>query len=105
MDGVPTSARHLVPLPAAASDGWSLAATSVRDLYATRGRRRGEVGGDFAGEAERLGVATAQVHADLAEAFGTLRARPEAIRELAEQMFRRLDMAIAAVPELAATRT
>ena len=85
----------------AASDGWSLAATSVRDLYASAGTRAAEAGGDFAGEAERLGVATAQVHADLAAAFGTSELEPEAIRELAEQMFRRLDLTIAAVPELA----
>jgi len=85
----------------AASDGWSLAATSVRDLYATEEPRAAEAGGDFAGEAERLGVATAQVHQDLAEAFGRSELDPEAIRELAEQMYRRLDMAIAAVPELA----
>ncbi len=78
----------------AASDGWSLAATSVRDLYATEDARAAEAGGDFAGEAERLGVATAQVHRDLADAFG-------AIRELAEQMYRRLDMATATVSELA----
>jgi maltokinase len=85
----------------AASDGWSLAATSVRDLYAAAGTRAAEAGGDFAGEAERLGIATAQVHADLADAFGTCQLEPEAIRELAEQMFRRLDLTIAAVPELA----
>jgi maltokinase len=85
----------------AASDGWALAATSVRDLYAASVSSPGEAGGDFAGEAERLGVATAQVHADLAEAFGTSELEPEAVRELAEQMFRRLDMAMAAVPELA----
>src|SRR6266496_1296244 len=85
----------------AASDGWSLAATSVRDLYASDGARAAEAGGDFAGEAERLGVATAQVHADLAEAFGTSELDPEAIRELAEQMFLRLAAATAAVPELA----
>jgi len=84
----------------AASDGWSLAATSVRDLYATEDGRAAEAGGDFAGEAERLGVATAQVHQDLAEAFGRSELDPEAIRELAEQMYRRLDLAIAAVPEL-----
>ena len=59
------------------------------------------VGGDFAGEAERLGVATAQVHADLADAFGTDEVQPDAIRDMAEQMFRRLDLAIAAVPEMA----
>jgi len=85
----------------AASDGWSLAATSVRDLYATAGPQAAEAGGDFAGEAERLGIATAQVHADLAQAFGTSELDPEAIRDLAEQMFRRLDLATAAVPELA----
>jgi maltokinase len=85
----------------AASDGWSLAATSVRDLYASEGARAAEAGGDFAGEAERLGVASAQVHRDLADAFGRSELEPEAIRELAEQMYRRLDMAVAAVPELA----
>jgi maltokinase len=73
----------------------------VRDLYATEGVRAAEAGGDFAGEAERLGVATAQVHQDLAEAFGRSELEPEAIRELAEQMYRRLDIATAAVPELA----
>jgi maltokinase len=90
----------------AAADGWALAATSVRDLYAVvldaaGVGLAGEAGGDFAGEAERLGIATAQVHQDLADAFGSSELQPEAIRELAEQMFRRLDMAIAAVPDLA----
>ncbi len=85
----------------AASDGWSLAATSVRDLYATEGARAAEAGGDFAGEAERLGAATARVHQDLACAFGRSELEPEAIRELAEQMYRRLDMAAATVPALA----
>ena len=85
----------------AASDGWSLAATSVRDLYAATGTRAAEAGGDFAGEAGRLGVATAQVHADLADAFGSSELEPEALRELAEQMFRRLDLAVATVPEVA----
>lgn len=104
----------------AASDGWSLAAASVRDLYATvlsgpmassarsdrvdgpidQPGQAGRAGGDFAPEAERLGVATAQVHADLAAAFGTSELEPDAIRDMAEQMYRRLDLAVAAVPEL-----
>jgi maltokinase len=107
IDGATTVLAILSRYLRAASDGWSLAATSVRDLYAaavagggTAGAAAAEAGGDFAGEAERLGVATAQVHADLAEAFGTSELEPEALRELAEQMFRRLDMAVAAVPEL-----
>jgi len=102
MDGATTVLAILSRYLRAASDGWSLAATSVRDLYATEGARAGEVGGDFAGEAERLGAATAQIHRDLADAFGRSELAPEATRELAEQMFRRLDIAIAAVPELAA---
>jgi maltokinase len=105
MDGAPAVLAILSRYLRAAADGWSLAATSVRDLYALALSSSGfgssdEAGGDFAGEAERLGVATAQVHRDLADAFGTSELEPEAIRELAEQMFRRLDMAIAAVPEL-----
>jgi maltokinase len=105
IDGATTVLAILSRYLRAASDGWSLAATSVRDLYALAlgangAGAAGEAGGDFAGEAERLGIATAQVHADLAEAFGTSELEPDALRELAEQMFRRLDMAIAAVPEL-----
>ena len=41
------------------------------------------------------------MHQDLAEAFGPAELEPEALRDLAEQMYRRLDLATAAVPELA----
>jgi maltokinase len=99
--GVTTVLAILSRYLRAASDGWSMAATSVRDLYATAGTPAALAGGDFAGEAERLGIATAQVHADLAAAFGTSELDADAIRELAEQMDRRLDIAVAAVPELA----
>jgi maltokinase len=103
MDGAITVLAILSRYLRAASDGWSLAATSVRDLYATEeGTRAAEAGGDFEGEAERLGVASAQVHRDLADAFGQSELDPEAIRELAEQMYRRLELTAATVPELAA---
>jgi len=101
IDGTSTVLAILSRYLRAASDGWALAATSVRDLYASEeGTRAAEAGGDFAPEAERLGAATAQVHRDLAEAFGQSELEPEAVRELAEQMYRRLDMAVATVPEL-----
>ena len=101
IDGASTVLAILSRYLRAASDGWALAATSVRDLYASEeGTRAAEAGGDFAPEAERLGAATAQVHRDLAEAFGQSELEPEAVRELAEQMYRRLDMAVATVPEL-----
>ena len=101
LDGGPGHPGHPVPLPARRLDGWSLAATSVRDLYAAEGRiGAAEAGGDFAGEAYRLGEATAEVHRDLARAFGTDELPPEAISALADEMFQRLDVALATVPEL-----
>src|SRR5580698_6639494 len=65
IDGAATVLAIMSRYLRAASDGWALAATSVRDLYATQGALAAEAGGDFAGEAERLGVATAQGHADM----------------------------------------
>jgi maltokinase len=104
LEGVATSLAILSRYLRLASDGWLLAATSVRDLYAIEGAdggmRAADAGGDFAGEAHRLGVATAQVHADLAAAFGTDELSPDAAGDLTERMFRNLDMARAAVPEL-----
>ena len=84
----------------AATDGWTLAATSVRDLYAADEPSAAEAGGDFAPEAERLGAATAAVHRDLARAFGTDELPPGSAADLAEQMQARLEEALAAVPEL-----
>ena len=106
LEGVPTVLAILSRYLRLASDGWSLAATSVRDLYAladrgTAGVDANDAGGDFAGEARRLGAATAQVHADLATAFGTDELPTRAIGDLTEQMFRKLDLTVSAVPELA----
>ncbi len=83
-------------------DGWSLAETSLRDLYATdETSRAADAGGDFAGEAHRLGAATASVHADLAAAFGTSLLEAGAVAELGAQMTSKLKEASAEVPELA----
>ena len=84
-----------------ASDGWRLATSSVRDLYAEADLHADEVGGDFAGEAERLGEATAAVHRDLARVLPTAEAGPDWYAELATQLTARLDAATAIVPELA----
>jgi maltokinase len=100
LEGVSTSLAILSKYLRLASDGWSLAATSVRDLYATPDMRAADAGGDFAGEAHRLGAATAEMHTDLAVAFGTDELGSDAVRELTEQMYRKLDIAVAAVPEL-----
>jgi maltokinase len=84
-----------------AGDGWELAKISVRDLYAESDLHADEVGGDFAGEAFRLGQATAEVHADLARALPTGRLEPAELAELGAAMTRRLRTAVDSVPELA----
>ena len=106
LDGEPLLLGVLSVFLPTASDGWSLAATSVRDLYAADLLRDGQrispqqAGGDFAGEAYRLGVATAEVHADLAAEFGTAELAPQALADLAAQMTARLEQSCAEVPEL-----
>jgi maltokinase len=59
-------ARSFVP---GSADGWSLALTSLRDLYDRRLPPE-ECGGDFAFDAQRLGGLVAQLHLALAAAFG-----------------------------------
>ena len=101
MTGMPMVLAVLSRVLRAAVDGWSLAATSVRDLYASGSARAAEAGGDFAGEARRLGEATAEVHRDLALAFGVDELPAAALRDLSAQLLARLDTAVSAVPELA----
>jgi predicted trehalose synthase len=84
-----------------ASDGWRLATASVRDLYAEGDLHADEVGGDFAADSERLGAATASVHADMAKVLPTEPADRAWFGSLAEQMTARLEAAIAVVPQLA----
>jgi maltokinase len=84
-----------------ASDGWDLALASVRDLFAEADLHAAEVGGDFAGEAERLGQATAQVHDVLTEQFPTETWDGDDLASLSEAMLGRLDAALPVVPELA----
>src|SRR6266571_3139981 len=100
--GLPTALAVLSAYLRNAVDGWSLAATSVRDLYAMGPASAAQAGGDFAGEAERLGEATAEVHRDLATAFGTQELPARAYGEMSARMLDRLDRAVAAVPDLAA---
>ena len=81
-----------------ASDGWDLALTSVRNLYADRDLAAREAGGDFAGESGRLGETLAAVHRLLADGFDRGSVRGEFV---AEQMRARLTAAVVVAPALA----
>lgn len=83
-----------------ATDGWTLAMTSVRDLYAEADLHADEVGGDFASEAHRLGAAVADVHVHLADLLGSTRWSRDDLRAVAAAMQQRLDAAVDAVPDL-----
>jgi maltokinase len=83
-----------------ASDGWELALTSVRNLFAEADLYADEVGGDFAGEAQRLGEAVSRIHALLAEHFPTVQRTAADHRSLADAMTARLEAALPVVPEL-----
>jgi maltokinase len=99
-EAVATVAMLQTFLPVA-SDGWSLATASVRDLYTERDLHADEVGGDFAGEAHRLGQATANVHADMAQVLPSEPAGERWLADTAQAMSRRLEAAAALVPALA----
>jgi maltokinase len=73
------------PFLAGAVDGWALALTSLRDLFGVHDTQSmpvidlskpppaldpAQAGGDFSGEASRLGETTALMHTAMAEAFG-----------------------------------
>ncbi|WP_122818152.1 maltokinase N-terminal cap-like domain-containing protein [Nocardioides pantholopis] len=81
-----------------ATDGWDLALASVRNLFAEADLHAHEVGGDFAGEATRLGDALREVHEALTHAFPA--AEPADAADLAAGMRARLEDALGVVPEL-----
>jgi maltokinase len=98
LGGEPTAFGLLQEFAANSADGWSMALISLRDLFAEADLRADEVGGDFAGEAFRLGKTVAVMHRELAMALGTGTMSAQA---MSDGMLRRLDRALPAVPELA----
>ena len=101
IDGQPWSLAMLQEFMTTATDGWQLATNSVRDLMAEADLHAAEAGGDFAAEAFRLGVSTAEVHADLVLAFGTSQLSTADLADRVAAMNSRLDAALVEVPELA----
>ncbi|MFN2606877.1 MAG: aminoglycoside phosphotransferase [Acidimicrobiales bacterium] len=83
----------LQPFLQGGTEGWAMALTSLRDLFGVHDTHPmpvidlsapppqpdpAEAGGDFSGEAERLGMVTADLHLAMAEAFGEQPADPSA---------------------------
>ncbi len=105
LDGEPAVLGFLQRFLPGAAEGWATATASVRDLMAEEDLHADEVGGDFAGEAHRLGAAVASVHAELAQAVGSRRAGPDEVRGMVDAMHARLDRVLIAVPEIAGHAT
>jgi len=102
VDGTRSTLGLLQEFLRSGTDGWALALTSVRDLFAEGDLHAEEVGGDFAAESERLGMATADVHTAMAQTLATGTADKAVMADLASAMQTRLDAATASVPSLAA---
>jgi maltokinase len=101
LDSGPVTIGMLQQFRPDAVDGWAMATTSVRDLMADPTARADEVGGDFAGEAQRLGHAVAAVHADLQRVLGQQEVGAGEFDRTVESMSARLDAVAKMVPELA----
>jgi maltokinase len=127
LDGEPVLLGVLSRFLAGASDGWTLALASLRGLYARHGaygqeyltgpveaeRARADGAGSarpgsvdqaampFTDDARALGLATAELHADLATAFGAKPMSATRLADLAAQLTGKLSEAVAMVPDLA----
>jgi maltokinase len=99
--GTRTTLAMLQCFQRSATDGWAMATASVRDLFAEGDLHADEVGGDFAAESERLGAATAEVHALMAQALPSETVGIDDARATAQQLVARVEAAVQVVPDLA----
>ncbi len=100
LDGERTTMAVCSQFLRSGTEGWKLALASVRDLFAEGDLHADEVGGDFAAESERLGIATAEVHALLAERLPSRLATADELADSAAAMLAQLVTAVSVVPQL-----
>ena len=88
IDGEPTTLGMAQDFAANTADGWQMALTSVRDLFAEGDLHAEEVGTDFADEAHRIGAALAHAHRALAAELGvtTLGAAESPVSAMLERL-------------------
>jgi maltokinase len=96
LDGEPVLLAVLSEFLAGARDGWTLALEHLRRLYSAADRKL-----PFSEEARQLGRATAELHADMARAFGHRDMTADELASLAADMNAKLSEAVAVVPDLA----
>ena len=101
LGGETTTFAMLQPFFSNASEGWAMATASVRDLFGEADLHADEVGGDFAGESERLGMATADVHLLLQQTLPAHSAGPQESQATSRQLAERLEAGLVVVAELA----
>lgn len=84
------------------TDGWALALTSLRDLFAAGGAPEA-AGGDFGSEAFALGTMTARMHLALDRAYGRRSVPVEDWGDTIEATVRAADAGLLARPDVADT--
>jgi len=94
LDGEPVLLGVLSQFLAGAIDGWTLALASLRRSKA------GEADSPYADEARQLGHATAELHRDLAAAFGSRAMTAAEVGNMAADMHRKLSDALTLVDAL-----
>jgi maltokinase len=115
LDGEPVLLGVLSRFLADASDGWTLALDCLRRMYPRRGAHGApdlpepfatgngatRQAMPFTDEARQLGLATAELHADMARAFGSREMTAAELSALAADMHGKLTQAVGVVPDLA----
>jgi len=99
LDSEPVLLGVLSEFLAGASDGWTLALASLRRLRA-HGRQSSDAGRPYPDEARLLGEATAELHRDLARAFGSRAMTAVELTSLVGDLHGKLSDAVGQVGEL-----